>query len=91
MTTTERPADSSTKPVNLTEEYEVVMDGRTYMCKRIEYLGDEYEVCRRVKRLGAEVHESAPQPFLKPGDSGYEELVDYLNQFLIPGDDVSVE
>ena len=84
MTTTNRPTESSTKAKYLTEEYEVFEDGRTYMCQKVEYLGDVYEVCRRVRKPGEPVDEITPRPFIKPGDQGYDELVAYLDQFLEP-------
>ncbi|MCY4617622.1 MAG: hypothetical protein OXD50_03565 [Chloroflexi bacterium] len=87
MTTTERPGESSTKATYLTGEYEVFEDGRTYVCQMVEYLGDVYEECRRVLRPGEPVDEISPGPFIKKGDPGYDELVAYLDQYLVPADD----
>ena len=91
MTTTERPAESPTKARYLTEEYEVFEDGRSYMCQKVEYLGEVYEVCRRVQKPGEPADEITPHAFIKPGDRGYDELVTYLDQFLEPHEDSHAE
>jgi hypothetical protein len=86
MTTTERSTGASTAAKDLTEEYEVLDNGRPYMCKKVEYLGDVYEVCRRVREPGETVDALVPQPFIRRGKRGYDELVAYLDQFLTADD-----
>ena len=87
MTTTE-PTYQTSPPAYLTDEYEVVRDGRTYMCQQVEYRGAVYEMCRRLLRPGEPRQSFFQEHFqgtgIGPGDSGYDELVAYMDQFLIP-------
>ena len=90
MTTTE-PTYQTSPPTYLTDEYEVVRDGRTYLCQKMEYRGEIYEMCREVdpKELFFEKHFRGRG--IRPGDPGYDELVAYMDQFLIPRDKAEAE
>ena len=87
MTTTERPSESSTKPKYLTEEYEVVRDGQTLRCQQVEYMGTVYEICDGYGGDTDVFEELFAGRRLQPGEEGYAELVEYLNQFLTSQDE----
>lgn len=91
MIAKEQSIDASTRAKYLTDEYEVLDNGRTYMCQKVEYLGQVYEVCRRLRKPGEPEDELVPEPFIKSGEPGYDELTAYLDQFLIPGADAAAE
>ena len=91
MTTTDKPAESSTRPKYEADVYEVQRAGRTYECRKMEYRGDVYEVCSRVLKPGEASEPLIPRPFVRRGDPGYDELVAYLDQFLIPHEESSAE
>lgn len=68
------------KPRNLTPEYEVERDGQTLLCQMIAYRGQIYEVCRSDTNLSDHFQKLIPEPFVGPGDAGYEDLVDLLDR-----------
>ena len=90
MTTTE-PTYRTSPPTYLTDEYEVVKDGRTYLCQKMEYRGDVYEMCREVNPTTDVFTESLAGRSIKPSDPGYDDLVAYLDQFLIPREEGEAE
>ena len=91
MTTIDRQTESSTKPKYLTDEYEVVKDGCTYRCRKFEYRGNVYESCYEVDPQQSFFEKHFRGRGIKPGDPGYEELVEYLDQFLIPRSETEAE
>ena len=91
MTTTDRPTKASTKPTYLTDVYEVVRDGRTYWCQQVEYMGQVLETCWDDRKSSEVFEEIFDASFLSPGDPGYDEVLEYLNQFLIPRDGLGAE
>lgn len=91
MTTTERPSESSAKPRYLTDEYEVVRDGRTFRCRLFEYRGDEYESCYEVGATKDVLEEIFEGRRIGPENPVYQDLVDYLDQYLIERDDSPTE
>ena len=87
MTTTERPAESSTRAKPVSDVYTMERNGRTYQCQKMEYMGDVHEVCWD-DRTTAEVFEEIFEGnSLKPGEQGHSELVEYLDQFLVTEND----
>ncbi len=90
MTTTE-PTYKTSPPTYLTDEYEIVKDGRTYLCQQVEYYGDVYEMCREVDPKESFWERTFRGKGIGPGDAGYDELVAYLDHFLIPRDQVESE
>ena len=91
MTTTEHPRESSTKPRYLTHEYEVVRDDRTYRCRKFEYFGVVYESGYEVGGTTDVLLDLFPEPIIGPGDPGYDDLIGYLNSFLIEPEDQDPE
>lgn len=91
MTTTERPSESSAKPRYLTDEYEIVRDGRTFRCRLFEYRGDEYESCYEVGATKDVLREIIPEPLIGPDNPIYHDLVAYLDQFLIEPEEPTSE
>ncbi|MXV80556.1 MAG: hypothetical protein F4X58_08455 [Chloroflexi bacterium] len=94
MTTTE-PTYQTSPPTYLTDEYEVVRDGQAYLCQQVEYRGDIYEMCRRIHRPGEATQSFHREHFrgkgIGPGDPGYDELVAFMDQFLIPREQAKPE
>ncbi len=90
MTTTE-PTYQTSPPTYLTDEYEVVKDGRTYRCRKFKYRGDVYESCYEVDPKQSFFEEHFRGRGIGPGDPGYEELVAYMDQSLIPRDEAQAE
>ncbi len=90
MTTTE-PTYQTSPPTYLTDEYEVVRDGRTYLCQKMEYRGEIYEMCREVDPKEPFFERHFRGRGIRPGDPGYDELVAYMDQFLIPRDKAEAE
>ena len=90
MTTTE-PTYQTSPPTYLTDEYEVVKDGRTFRCRKFEYRGDLYESCYEVDPKHSFVKEHFRGRGIRLGDPGYDELVAYMDQFLIPRDEAGAE
>ena len=65
-------------PKDLTPEYEVERDGRVLLCQMIAYRGHIYEVCRADSSLADYFKQLVPEPFVKAGDIGHEQLANYL-------------
>ena len=91
MTTTDKPTFHTSKPQYLTDEYEVVRKGRTFRCRKFVYRGDEYESCYEVGATTDVLEEIFAGKRIKPDDPIYQDLVDYLDQFLIESDDSPAE
>ncbi len=91
MTTIDKQTFHVNEPKYLTDEYEVVRDGRTLRCRRFEYRGDEYESCYEVGATVEMFRELIPEPIVGPDDPCFDELVAYMDQFLIERDEPTPE
>ncbi len=91
MTTTEQPAESSTKAKYLTDEYEVIRNGRTYWCRKVLYRGQVLEACRSERTVEEILLEALGEDEWPLSDEARAELTAYLDQFAIPRDEAPAE
>ncbi len=87
MTTTDKPTYHVSPPEYLTDEYEVVENGRTLRCRKLMYRGEIYESCYEVDGGSDVLEEVFAGRRIQPGDPGYDDLVAYMDQFLIPAEE----
>ena len=90
-TTDARPTYHVSRPKYLGDEYEVVKDGCSYHCRKFEYRGAVYEECYATDAQQSFYERHFEGRGIGPGDPGYEELVEYLDQFLIPRDQAEAQ
>ncbi len=69
-------------PKYLTPEYEVERDGRMFHCQMVAYRGHIYEMCRPGSGTADFFKRLVPEPFVKRGDPGHDELTEYLDNSL---------
>lgn len=91
MTTTDKPTYRVSRPKYLTDEYEVLRGGRTFRCRKFEYRGNEYESCYEVGASVDVLRELIPEPIIGSDHPLYNELVAYLDQFLIEPEEPASE
>ena len=75
-------------PEPLGEPYVKIQNGIPYECRKVLYRGAEYEWCDPLDpSKTSSLVEIFGEPVIRKGDPGYEETIEYLNQFLIRQED----
>ena len=83
MTTVERPGETDTKAETVSEVYTVVKDGREYHCQQVFYLGEVHELCWDDRPASEFFDEVFAGKGVRESEPGYEEMKQYMDQFLI--------
>ena len=66
----------------ISDEYDVIRNGRTFRCRKFELFGEEYETGYVVGPSEDVLKEMFPEPFVGPDSPIYDDLVAYLDRFL---------